>query len=270
MRTTLLSLIIGTTLLAPAAQAKLDDATAQAIQAAMQHEKRDANNKARDIYRKPMEVLDFLGFKQDMTVVEMWPAGGWYTEVLAPALKDHGQYYAAHYSLNPSRSYQRRYLGQFLQMVSDTKRFGDVKVTTFELPDALEVAPAGSADMVLTFRNVHNWMGSSHNDLAFKAMFAALKPGGTLGVVDHQWDNPAEPNPGNGYITTQSVIDAATAAGFEFVAESQVLDNPKDTKDYAKGVWTLPPSLTLGDKDKDKYLAIGESDRFVLKFKKPQ
>ena len=273
MKKTTALLMLSTFVAAPLATAALDSETKQAIQAAIDHPDRNAKNKTRDQYRKPMDVLDFMDFKADMTVVEMWPAGGWYTEVLAPALKDKGQYIAAHYPVNPSRTYQRRYLGQFLQMVSDTERFGNVQVTAFDLPYHTDIAPKGSADMVLTFRNAHDWMmGSSapFNAVAYKAMFDALKPGGVLGVVDHQWDDPETWNPNSGYIPAATIIEVAESVGFEFVEESQVLDNPKDTKDHPRGVWTLPPSMALKDKDAEKYRAIGESDRFVLKFRKPE
>jgi predicted methyltransferase len=144
------------------------------------------------------------------------------------------------------------------------------------LTNELEIAPAGSADLVVTFRNVHNWFQEGYGPpnaaaLAFKAMFAALKPGGMLGVVDHRWPDPAteDPTARNGYVSEQRVIELAEAAGFELAGRSEVNRNPRDTHDYPEGVWTLPPDLALGERDREKYLAIGESDRLTLKFVKP-
>lgn len=269
---------VALSLCSPLAMADLDKQTAAAIDAALSNAKRSDDNKARDQYRKPKQVLDFLGLRSDMTVVEIWPGGGWYTEVLAPVLKDKGKFYAAHFNPNTHTGYMRRSLGSYLKMLgSDAERFGEVEVTTFDFPYFLNIAPKGSADMVLTFRNAHNWMmpsngGGKYNDIAYQAMFDALKPGGVLGVVDHQWDDPKTEDEmdRNGYISTDRVIAAAEKAGFKLVAESQVLDNPKDSKDHPKGVWTLPPSMAMGETDAAKYKAIGESDRFLLKFVKPE
>ncbi|MGD9342155.1 MAG: methyltransferase, partial [Chromatiales bacterium] len=222
-------------------------------------------------------VLDFLGFSSDMTVVEIWPGGGWYSKILAPALSERGEFYAAQYSVNPAFGYQRRYFGAFLTMLGETPDlYRDVKVTHLSLPYQLEIAPAGSADLVVTFRNVHNWVGRGYASgryagVAFTAMYDALKPGGVLGIVDHRWPDPdtEDPDHGNGYISKELTISLAEAAGFKLVGESDILSNPKDTHDHPRGVWTLPPTLALGDEDRDKYIAIGESDRFLLKFEKP-
>lgn len=254
----------------------LDAVTSAALDKAIAGEHRSEANKARDVYRQPKETLEFFGFRSDMTVVEIWPGGGWYTEILAPALKDNGKLYAAQYSVNPSFAYQRRYLGEFLLKLGEAPDvYRNVEITTLDFPYHLAIAPAGSADMVLTFRNAHNWVNPGYGNqaaaLSFKVMFDALKPGGVLGIVDHRWPDPAseDPNAENGYVSEDRVIALATAAGFEFVARSDMHRNSKDTHDHKEGVWTLPPSLALGDEDKDKYLAIGESDRMTLKFVRP-
>lgn len=263
--------------LAVTANAELDSQTQVALKAAIDGAHRSDKNKARDVYRKPMQVLDFLGFRSDMKVVEIWPGGGWYTDILAPALKDKGQLVAAQFDLNGPYGYQRRGLGAFFtKLGNNPKLFRQVEVTQFALPYQLQLTEAGSADMVLTFRNVHNWVMPLYGEgdyahLAFKASFDALKPGGILGVVDHKWDDASteDPKSENGYISVARTVELAKSAGFELVAESHILANPKDTKDYDRGVWSLPPVLAFGEQDQQKYLEIGESDRFLLKFVKP-
>lgn len=274
--TAALSLLLAST--APvAAGNELDPVTSTALEAALSGEHRSAENKARDVYRHPKETLAFFGFRSDMTVVEVWPGGGWYTEVLAPALKDHGKLYAAQYGVNPPFAYQRQYLGEFMSRLGTTPDlYREVMVTAFDFPYQLRIAPAGSADLVVTFRNVHNWAAEGYGEdatrLGYRAMFDALKPGGVLGIVDHRWPDPTTEDPAaaNGYVSEQRVIADAEKAGFRFVARSEINSNPKDTHVHPEGVWTLPPSLALGDKDREKYLAIGESDRMTLKFIKPE
>jgi predicted methyltransferase len=212
-----------------------------------------------------------------MTVVEIWPGTGWYTEILAPVLKDSGRLYAAHFDANGPYGYQRRGLGAFLTLLgNDPDTYRSVVVTRFDLPYALKIAPPGSADMVLTFRNVHNLVmdlygGGVHARLAFQAMYDALKPGGILGVVDHRWDDPATEDPvsANGYISIARTVSFAEAVGFRLDGQSALLANPDDTKDHPAGVWTLPPTFALGDESRTRYAAIGESDRFLLRFIKP-
>jgi len=260
-----------------AAHHELDAATSTALDAAIAGEHRSAENKARDAFRRPKETLAFFGFRSDMTVVEIWPGGGWYTEILAPALKGSGKLYAAQYTVNPKYGYQRRYFGAFLSKLGETpKLFRDVEITALDFPYELSIAPAASADMVLTFRNAHNWVNPGYGEqaapLAFKVMFDVLKPGGVLGIVDHRWPDPAteDPNADNGYVSEDRIIALATAAGFELAARSDMNRNSKDDHEHPEGVWTLPPSLALGDEDREQYLAIGESDRMTLKFVKPQ
>jgi predicted methyltransferase len=259
-----------------AAQHKLDSVTSAALDTAIAGEHRSEENKARDGFRRPKETLEFFGFRSDMTVVEIWPGGGWYTEILAAALKDAGKLYAAQYSVNPSYGYQRRYFGAFLSKLGETPDlYRDVEITALDFPYELAIAPAGSADMVLTFRNAHNWVnpgyGTQAAELAFKVMFDSLKPGGVLGIVDHRWPDPAteDSDAENGYVSEDRIIALAKAAGFELAARSDMNRNPRDKHEHPQGVWTLPPSLALGEKDREKYLEIGESDRMTLKFVKP-
>jgi predicted methyltransferase len=231
---------------------------------------RSAENKARDKYRNPDETLTFFGIKPDMTVVEIYPGRGWYTEILAPYLKGSGALYAAEHPGDPSYEAVQKSLEAFDQKVkSAPELYGEVKRT--KLTKDGDIAPPNSADLIVTFRNVHSWMGSGTENEAFAAMFRALKPGGALGVVQHRGDpNVAQdPKAGKGYVNESYVIELAKKAGFELAEKSEINANAKDTKDYPDGVWTLPPSLRLGDKDREKYSAIGESDRMTLKFVKP-
>lgn len=233
---------------------------------------RSAENRARDRYRHPSETLDFFGIRADMTVVEISPGTGWYSEILAPYLRDHGKLYAAHYSPTAEVEYFRKAVGDFKVKLAATPAIYDrVILTEFMPPDTLNIAPAGSADAVLTFRNVHNWLKDSGEVKVFKAAFTALKPGGVLGVVEHRAKpgTTREQSLASGYTSEQLVIEAAQAAGFVVDGKSEVNANARDTKDYPKGVWTLPPRLILGEQDKDRYLAIGESDRMTLRFRKP-
>jgi predicted methyltransferase len=268
--------IAGLGLTAAPARAAFDPATAAALDAAIGGDHRSPDQKARDVWRKPREVLDFVGFRSDMTVVEIWPGSGWYTQILAPALKDRGALYTAAAHPNDPYGFQRRAFGTFMKMMGDDPDlYRHVVVTTLSLPYHLEIAPRGSADMVLTFRNTHNWVmklfgGGKYALLPYQAMYDALKPGGILGVVDHRWPDPATEDPlaANGYISKERVIASAESVGFELVGESDLLANPADTRDHEGGVWSLPPTLSLGAKDRARYTAIGESDRFLLKFVK--
>lgn len=235
---------------------------------------RSAQNIARNKYRHPVETLQFFGVEPGMTVVEIWPGGGWYTEILAPYLHDSGTYYAAGFSLNSVTvpDYMVRIQTDFLaKLRARPGIYGNVKLTAMGPPDDWWVAPPNSADRVLTFRNVHNWLNNGYADVVFDAFYRALKPGGILGVVEHRADpaTTGENTAETGYVTERHVKRLAAAAGFEFVEASEINANPADTKDYPEGVWTLPPTLRLGEKNREKYLAIGESDRMTLKFRKP-
>lgn len=227
---------------------------------------------ARDRYRHPLQTLKFFGIRPDMTVVEIWPGGGWYTEILAPLLKKEGKYYAAHRNRDTTDERIQRFIKRYDDKLSARPEiYGEVVVTELSRKKSA-IAPPGSADMVLTFRNVHNWMKFGFEANIFEAMFEALKPGGILGVVEHRADPEEFPDPQalSGYVHEEQVIQMAESAGFKFVERSEVNANPRDTRRHPQGVWTLPPTLRLGDKDRDKYLAIGESDRMTLKFLKPK
>ena len=229
---------------------------------------------ARDEYRHPLQTLQFFGLRPDQTVVEIWPGRGWYMEILAPYLHDRGRYYAAIEADDVAgASKEAKEDASFLRkrIADEPARYGKVTVTELHPPQLTEICPPGTADVVLTFRNVHNWIAAGDQQAQFAAFFKALKPGGVLGVVEHR----AKPGTSleqmrkSGYVDEAYVKKLAATAGFRFDAESAINDNPKDTKDYAEGVWTLPPTLALGDKDRAKYLAIGESDRMTLRFVKP-
>ena len=240
------------------------DDNAAALKAAVDSPSRNPKDAARDKYRHPVETLTFFGLKPGMTVVEIWPGSGWYTDILAPYLHDHGKLYAAASAGENADEYKKK-------LAADPARFGKVTVTQLDPPEHMKIAPDGSADMVVTFRNVHNWMRGGNGEAVFKAMYAALKPGGVLGVEEHRGDpsKPQDPKAASGYVRQDEVIKMAEEAGFILAGKSEINANPKDTKDYPKGVWTLPPSLAMKDVDRDKYLAIGESDRMTLKFLKP-
>ena len=219
-------------------------------------------NVARDRYRHPAETLAFFGIKPTQTVLEYSPAGGWYTEILAPLLRDKGRFYAA-------QSAGKGFDNLKLKLDADPATYGKVKLVPWTVP--LAAVPNGSVDTVLTFRNVHNMVMGGTEAATFKAFFDVLKPGGTLGIVDHRLpenrDSALEKS--SGYLKVSTIRRIAEAAGFQYVGASEVNANPRDTADWAKGVWTLPPVLTNKDVDRDKYLAIGESDRMTLKFRKP-
>ncbi|WP_294063332.1 methyltransferase [Sphingomonas sp.] len=227
-------------------------------------------NLARDKYRHPLDTLSFFGVSPGDTVVEIWPGGGWYTEILAPLTRAKGTLYAA----GPWPDGLKGVQG--LQ-AKDATTYGAVKLAAFPWSDGQPKVPDGTADVVLTFRNVHNWRmgyqrgGQDYAAEAFRQMYAMLKPGGTLGVVDHRLPESAseEREKNSGYIKVSTVRRLAEQAGFRDAGASEVNANPRDTADWPDGVWTLPPSYRLKDIDRAKYEAIGESDRMTLKFKKP-
>ena len=229
---------------------------------------------ARDVYRHPLQTLQFFGLRPDQTVVEIWPGRGWYMEILAPYLHDQGKYYAAIAAPDAAdASKEDKKDATFLRsrIADDRAHYGKVIVSEFHPPQRTEICPPGTADVVLTFRNVHNWIEAGNQQAQFEAFFKALRPGGVLGVVEHRArpGTSLEETKKSGYVDEAYVKKLAVTAGFRFDAESSINDNPQDTKDYPKGVWTLPPTLALGNEDRAKYLAIGESDRMTLRFVKP-
>ena len=239
-----------------------------ALQAAVAAPTRTPANVARDRYRHPAATLAFFGVEPDDTVVEIFPGGGWYSEIIAPyVLRAGGTYYAA----APDRG-----LTGFRKLQStNAALYGKARLAAFPVRNAGEMGvPAGTADVVVTFRNVHNWMmgDEPYADLAFRQMYAMLKPGGVLGVEEHRLPESADSarERTSGYLKTSTVRRLAEQAGFRFVASSEINANPRDTANWPDGVWTLPPTLRLKDKDREKYLAIGESDRMTLKFVKPR
>jgi predicted methyltransferase len=240
-----------------------------ALAALVASKDRDPTFVARDAARHPAEELSFFGLKPNMTVVELWPAGGYWTEILGPYLAKDGHYYVA---LPPPKDKEESAsIKKWRARVAAHKgRMGTIKETTLG-KGQYDVAPAGSADLIVTFRNLHNWVGDGIADDVLAGLFRALKPGGILGVEDHRGSNdkPQDPKVASGYLRQDYAIALAKKAGFEFVGSSEVNANPKDTKDWVDGVWTLPPTLSQGDKDKAKYVAVGEADNFVLKFRKP-
>ena len=252
-----------------------DAATLAALDQVLQGPQRSAANRARDEYRHPRETLEFFGIRDNQTVMEVWPgAGGWYTEVLAPLLHDRGHYIAAGYDPAAESKYTQDSIRTFrAKLDASPSVYDKVDVAALQYPGALAPVRPESVDLIVTFRNLHNWL--ARDDAApamLAAMLTALKPGGVLGIVDHRADPaaPADPRARLGYVNEQFAIDLIEKAGFEFIGSSEVNANAKDTRDYDQGVWTLPPTWRLGDKDRDRYAAIGESDRFTLRFRKPQ
>ena len=273
--TSLRPLMIAVALAIPAAGAcqaapqETAQAVGPALASAIAGAHRSEANRARDAWRHPAETLAFFGVDPGDTVVEIWPGGGWYAEILAPYLAAGGGTYVA------AAAGDRGLNGVRKLAAAEPELFGKVTTATFPVLAAggTPVAP-GSADVVLTFRNVHNWMMGDEpfEAAAFEQMYAMLKPGGTLGVVEHRLPEGADAarEKSSGYVKPSTVRRLAEAAGFKMVASSEINANPRDTGDHPEGVWTLPPTLRLGDVDRAKYQAIGESDRMTLKFVKPE
>jgi predicted methyltransferase len=257
----------------PAAVPARDSATAAALEAVLAGAHRSAESRARDSRRHPLDTLLFFGIKPEMTVVEVWPdAGGWYSEILAPLLAPRGKLYAAQPAPAAGNPYITGRLKSFAdKLAAAPDLYGKVEITTLGAgAQAAPIAPAGSADLVVTFRSLHNWMSLGIATEALVAIHRALKPGGVLGVVGHRGDpaKPQDPRAASGYVNEEFAIEMIRASGFELVGRSEVNANPRDTKDHPQGVWTLPPDYRMGNRDREKYEAVGESDRFTLKFRK--
>src|SRR5690606_18628227 len=278
LRSGLLALALSAALpVAIAAEPAASDAAAPAADAALQAvvagEWRSEANRARDRYRHPLETLSFFGLAADQTVVEITPGGGWYAEILAPYLREHGRYVAA--VVDPQalaedrRDYpQRARAGLEALFAGAPAQFDHATVVAYD-PAAPAFGEPGSADLVVTFRNVHNWSGAGQAPGMFEGFFEVLRPGGVLGVVEHRAAADVDEGDRSGYVGQDQVIAMAQAAGFRLDASSEINANPADTKDHPNGVWTLPPVGRHDPADAEKYRAIGESDRMTLRFVKP-
>ena len=227
------------------------------LKESIESDTRDLENKKRDIYRHPYETLNFFGIKSDMIIVELNPGGGWYTEILANFIHEPGTLITAQGDY---------YMDRFKKKIESSSIYEKVKI----VPLNSNLAEENTVDAVLTFRNLHNWLGPQM-DLIFSNTYKALKPGGKFGVVEHRAKpgTDLEMMKKSGYVTEDHAIETAIKHGFKLVDKSEINSNQKDTKDYSKGVWTLPPRLRLETVDRDKYISIGESDRMTLLFMKP-
>lgn len=249
------------------------------LEAAVAGEHRTEAYVARDVYRHPVKTLSLFDVQPHHSVVEVWPGGGWYTEILAPYLKHNGQLIAAHYDSSDDQASYRPGSRQSFdkKMAGNPAVYGKVKVTSLMFDETrgelvMGAAPSGSVDRVITFRNAHGWFARGTMDAAMAHFFDVLKPGGKLGLVQHLADPEQDWMSRNiGYVGRDYIIGAAVKAGFELEAEGFFNRNPLDHKRYDIGVWKLPPSLRKLETDEEKapYLAIGESDRMTLVFSKP-
>ncbi|MFW6094299.1 MAG: class I SAM-dependent methyltransferase [Pseudomonadota bacterium] len=264
-----ITLALAALIAAASAQAEPDDP----LRAAIDHPNRTAEERARDEYRHPYETLEFFGIEPDMTVVELFPGGGWYSGILAPYLADEGKLVAAHFNLDrvDAPSYYRPAYEGYVARFVESGDFGEIEVIPFDPPDLMRLGEPGSADAVLTFRNVHTFMSDGQLHTVAAAAYEVLEAGGVFGVVGHRLPEDREQDPGapTGYVQESVVVAAAEKAGFTLAERSEINANPKDDADHPNGVWTLPPNLNVPEgEDAAEYRAIGESDRFTLKFVK--
>lgn len=252
--------------------ADVADGSADQLRRAVEHPDRPETQRARDGARNPYETLSFFGIAPDMTVIELSPGGGWYSEILARYLKDEGQLIAAHWDLAGDVSdMYRRVRGQYDERFANQEAYGDVMIIPFSPPEKVNLGEPESVDMVLSFRNMHSWQRSGSLSAVFDAAFEVLKPGGVMGVVGHRLpeDREQDPEARSGYVHQSHVVAMAEASGFVLESSSEINANPLDTADHPNGVWNLAPSLRVAEGDEKDYVAIGESDRFTLKFVKP-
>ncbi len=231
---------------------------------------RSEANKNRDVYRHPRETLEFFGLAEGQTIVELSPGGGWYSEVLAPLAKN-GIFYAAHFSPNAPSGYAKKSLGRYLQKLgSNMDIYGGIVLTELSSKENIQIAPPNSVDLVLAFRNFHSWLRGDNLKNVLRASHSVLKSDGTLGIVQHRSRQSLslDKMKSTGYITEEFLISKVEEAGFKLSARSEINANARDTANHPKGVWNLPPSFAGGEKEKDRYADIGESDRMTLRFKK--
>ena len=262
--------LITTALLLSGLPVRAQPATDTALQAAIDGPHRSANNRARDAARHPLQTLQFFGLRPDQQVVELQPGGGWYTEILAPYLRTSGRLIAAHDAVDDVEAYKRRGRQNFdAKLAANPALYDQVQVGLLPRgPQFTDIHPRGGADLVLTFRNIHNWIEAKHLDATLRAAASVLRPGGVLGVEEHR----APPGKSvdwiiqNGYVTEALLEERAAAAGFKLDARSEINANPRDSKDYPNGVWSLPPTLRGGAVDRERFVAIGESDRFTHRY----
>ena len=248
----------------------------QQLQAILASPHRQTAAAARDVWRHPAETLAFFEVGADMQVAEIWPGGGgWYSDILAPLLRDHGRYYAAQFPMGSGIGFYDRARSDFTRKIeAEPHLYGHPEITSFAPDGNQPLAPDNSLDRILTFRNLHNWYmkaGDTAITSAFGQFFTALKPGGLLGIVEHRLaaGRPLSEQQDSGYMSQDYVIRMAEQVGFELVASSEINANPRDTSIHPGGVWSLPPTLRLGEENRAYYEAIGESDRMTLKFRKP-
>jgi len=261
----LASFILSTNILAGELSTELDSV--------LQGSQRDARNVARDVYRHPKETLMFFDLKTDMDVLEILPGRGWYTEILAPLMKDSGKLTVASYGeAHPTKYLRNIHIDFMKKMNADPGTYGKVKTVVFNKESYLADIPDNSLDMVVTFRNTHNWIRFGGIEDIYAAFNRVLKPGGTLGVVQHRANKgeDAKTTAEKGYVPESYLINLVEDAGFELVRKSDINANLADSKDYPEGVWSLPPTYREKDNNRDKYTAIGESDRMTMKFIKVQ
>lgn len=265
------TLFVATALSATAALADNHDHD-ERLRAVIADADRPAAQAERDEFRNPYETLSFFGLAPGMTVVELSPGGGWYTEILAPYLKDEGRYIAAHWNVEGDvPDFYRRIRAEYEERVADVERFGEIEIIAFDPPELSDLGESGSADLVLSFRNVHSWKRAGTFADVAQAAHSVLKPGGVFGVVGHRLpeDREQDPEARSGYVKQSWVVGLIESQGFRLVEASDINANPADTADHPNGVWNLLPGLRVNDGDDiEHYRSIGESDRFTLKFVK--
>ncbi|MFQ3245445.1 MAG: putative methyltransferase [Arenicella sp.] len=274
MKKFIIPVLAAVTILSAQLVSAMDADLVARLEAASHGDHRSDKNQARNQYRNPIGTLAFFGLQPNMTILEIGPGGGWYTEVIAPAMRDTGVYIAGSYDveIEGQAKYRYRQHQALLDRIKDQPElYGQIKVASYSPPESRNLWQQNSVDMVVTFRSSHGWTREGMIDDVYSDFFKVLKPGGVLGVVQHR--APADGDvlawAKKGYVAEARVIQAAEKAGFLLDAKSEINANSKDLKDHDDGVWRLLPTLSLGDHDREKYMTIGESDRMTLRFKKP-